>query len=151
MKLIERAAQLSGIKINESKDEKIVVELDEAKKKKTCKCGMTVKDCKCKPAKKKLGESFNENESGKVSVNLDTAFEDKDVESFIQSKEGTGCFIKWLMSKYNVNVEVLEVHGPGGGWPDVLYTGTKENIIKMMKEAYDMDDEEIKYHLEETE
>ena len=50
------------------------------------------------------------------------------------------------LKKNNIKHKVVEEAGPAGGWPIVKYTGSKEALMKMIKEKFD-----DKYLIEEIE
>ena len=50
-----------------------------------------------------------------------------------------------MLRKNRIEYEVVEEKGPGGGWPIIEYTGTKEQLIPLMAvmSPYGYDEEEI--------
>jgi hypothetical protein len=64
-----------------------------------------------------------------------------------------GDFIQSAMEierMHNVRVTLEHTHGSGGGWPVVSFYGTKENLIKLLKESYGDDDGDFIDDIEEA-
>lgn len=57
--------------------------------------------------------------------------------------EGLEAAIADVKEKYGVDVKVLEEHGPGGGWPFVELSGTRDQLVAALKGSWDATDEEL--------
>ena len=44
---------------------------------------------------------------------------------------------------YNLTTVVIDVCGPGGGWPEIKFVGEKEEIIRFLKEVYCLSYDEV--------
>jgi hypothetical protein len=42
-----------------------------------------------------------------------------------------------VVKKYDLTYTIINMHGPGGGWPYVHITGSEENLRKLVNEQYD--------------
>jgi hypothetical protein len=51
---------------------------------------------------------------------------------------------------HDVKLKLESTAGPGGGWPGVSFYGTKENLIKLLKESYGDDDGDFIEDIEEV-
>lgn len=63
------------------------------------------------------------------SINLDTCLDWNDPNTLE--------FLKFL-EDLNITFEILEWHGPAGGNPYIKYNGTKESLMRMALEKFDM-------------
>jgi len=52
-----------------------------------------------------------------------------------------------FLQEYDISYKVIHAHGPAGNWPIIEFTGTKKAIIKMLKELWEMDNEDIQWML----
>lgn len=50
---------------------------------------------------------------------------------------------------HDVKLKLENTSGPGGGWPVVSFYGTKENLVKLLKESYDDEDGFLQDDIEE--
>jgi len=79
----------------------------------------------------RLGVKSNSSEV--ISVQLDIAVEPED------TKRGDvhANTVDWA-SKYGCTARLIKKNGPGGGWPVYEFSGTKQNILRLVKN-YDPD------------
>ena len=69
----------------------------------------------------------------RTDVSLDLCFEGQTLEEAIAD----------VKERYGVEVEVLQEHGPGGGWPFVSLSGTPDQLRKALREYWDLDDKDL--------
>lgn len=43
-----------------------------------------------------------------------------------------------VVASYGVTMNVVDEHGPGGGWPVIDYTGSVDNVGALLYEHFDM-------------
>ena len=58
--------------------------------------------------------------------------------------------LKKLLKKYNVKLKVLTMNGPGGGWPEVEMTGSREDLQSILADPNGWDDPELGEYIEES-
>ena len=75
---------------------------------------------------------------------MDTAFNFND-----SSDMESGWDFLMYLKKNNITFEVIEWEGSGGGWPVIEYSGTKESLELMLKEKFECDDADVKFHMEQ--
>ena len=51
--------------------------------------------------------------------------------------------LKKLLKKYNVKMKVLTMNGPGGNWPEVELTGTREDLQAVLADPNGWDDPDL--------
>jgi hypothetical protein len=79
-----------------------------------------------------LGNLFLENKP--LSVEIDTACHIK--KGRIVRDEESDYFIDFLKD-HNIEYTVIQVRGPGGGWPYIEYTGLARDIIQLVMGPFD--------------
>lgn len=62
-------------------------------------------------------------------TNLDFCYDEDD---FIDAA-------RMIEKMHDVQIKMEKTAGSGGGWPEVSFYGTKENLLKLLKESYDDD------------
>lgn len=45
-----------------------------------------------------------------------------------------------IEKEYKVKATVVSWTGPGGGWPEMKFEGSKENLTRLLKERFDDED-----------
>ena len=58
--------------------------------------------------------------------------------------------LKKLLKKYNVKMKVLTMNGPGGNWPEVELTGSREDLQSILADPNGWDDPELGEYIEEA-
>ena len=58
--------------------------------------------------------------------------------------------LKKLLKKYNVKMKILTMNGPGGGWPEVEMTGSREDLQSILADPNGWDDPELGEYIEES-
>ena len=58
--------------------------------------------------------------------------------------------LKKLLKKYNVKMKVLTMNGPGGNWPEVEMTGSREDLQAILADPNGWDDPELGEYIEES-
>jgi len=58
--------------------------------------------------------------------------------------------LKKLLKKYKVKMKVLTMNGPGGNWPEVELTGTREDLQAILADPNGWDDPELGEYIEEA-
>lgn len=95
----------------------------------------------------KYGEDLQDEHSGfldKLDENLNEATVVMDA---IDPKSKT---LKKLLKKYNVKLKVLTMNGPGGNWPEVEMTGSREDLQAILADPNGWDDPELGEYIEES-
>jgi len=95
----------------------------------------------------KYGEDLQDEHSGfldKLEENLNEATVVMDA---IDPKSKT---LKKLLKKYNVKMKVLTMNGPGGNWPEVEMTGSREDLQSVLADPNGWDDPELGEYIEES-
>lgn len=55
-----------------------------------------------------------------------------------------------FLQKNDITFEVVKWNGPGGGWPQIFYTGTKEALEIMLRKMFACDDSDVEFHISEA-
>lgn len=63
----------------------------------------------------------------KYEMILDFAVEEKSLKTELKKIE----------KKYNLKTKILRKRGPGGGWPEILFVGSKNNLLRYAREYFD--------------
>jgi len=71
-------------------------------------------------------------------IHLDSTYEDP-VEINFKKDKALQNFIK----KNYIDAEIINLSGPGGGWPEIRYTGILIILKKFIKKFYDLDIEDV--------
>ena len=58
--------------------------------------------------------------------------------------------LKKLLKKYKVKMKILTMNGPGGNWPEVELTGTREDLQAVLADPNGWDDPELGEYIEEA-
>lgn len=66
-----------------------------------------------------------------MQTTMDVAYnDDEDFPALMQEIE----------KEYEVKVSVVKWSGSGGGWPEMKFEGSKENLTRLLKERFDDED-----------
>jgi len=76
---------------------------------------------------------------------MDTAIDFSDLSNMENGWE----FLMFLQ-KNDITFEIVKWNGPGGGWPQIFYTGTKEALELMLKERFECDEQDVEWHISEA-
>ena len=109
--------------------------------------GKITKDELAKIWDDKYGEDLQSEHGGffdKLDENLNEATVVMDA---IDPKSKT---LKKLLKKYNVKMKVLTMNGPGGNWPEVEMTGSREDLQSVLADPNGWDDPELGEYIEES-
>lgn len=52
-----------------------------------------------------------------------------------------------MASRFGVSLKVVNLHGPGGGWPVIEMTGLTDNVEKALRDGWELDNEDVRMHL----
>lgn len=86
---------------------------------------------------------------GMHTIEMDTTLPVKKIgEKYIidETSSWAETFLEDL-EELDIKYKVIDPKGPGGGWPIVEYTGTIPNLIRMLKENFSVDDDDIEFYL----
>lgn len=68
-----------------------------------------------------------------ANITLDVAFDNE--EEFPE-------FLEEIRKNFELEVTIVNENGPAGGWPEIKFEGTKENLTRFMREHYSSGDKE---------
>lgn len=72
------------------------------------------------------------------TIELDFAYDEDDLATALFN----------TLNGIDVTYKIVNLAGPGGGWPVIRFTGAEEALTELLVGPYDMDDEDVAYQLE---
>ena len=85
----------------------------------------------------------------KFRLEMDTVFSGK--EDHDPKFEGTSTLLHFCEDN-NIFLEVIDWHGPGGGWPIIEFTGTEDALRKLLRDndGFGCELEDVEFHMKEA-